>query len=1020
MTSYDAERPTFTPTEAQQLAREYYDFVSTGAVELPGEIDQNFRLLPPDGAPRILKIAHTGEDRAVLDLQNRALQHLAAAGLSDGSSVPQVCPNRAGDDITPITAADGSPHDMRLLTYVPGVPLIDIKPHRPALLRAVGSFLGTLDRGLATFSHPQRRGDLRWHLANAGQVIREHLPRVRDDEQRDLIEPVLARFESLVAPALPDLRHSFIHNDANDHNILIDRSDPANPTVGGLIDFGDMVYGPTVCELAIALAYILMNKADPLNTALPVIAGYHAAYPLTERELELLDTLIRARLCVTVCVSALEDGNAHLNQHATPAVNLLDQLAQLPPNLLHYAYRHACDLEPCPTTPHIIDWIARQPPASIIDANLRREPCLVFDLSYSSTQFGHVLDVRDTAKFSRRIDALLADAGVRIGIGRYDEARPIYVGDMFAADYSEIDERRTIHIGLDIFMAAGSPIYAPFDGVVHSFRNNTARLDYGPTIILEHNADGVPFYTLYGHLSEESLDGLHVGKAFQRGDQLATIGAPPINGDWPPHVHFQIITDILGREGEFPGVALPSQRAIWRSIAPDPNRSLRIPADRFPAPSLTTDEILSLRHKHIGGALSIAYRDRPLNIVRGRLQYLYDANGHAYLDMVNNVAHVGHEHARVVDAARRQIEVLNTNTRYLHELLVRYAERLAATLPDPLRVCYFVNSGSEANELALRLAWAHTGRRDVLVIDHAYHGHTATMIDISPYKFDGPGGRGKPDWVHKVELPDLYRGAFRYGDPYAGANYAADVARVIAGMTANGRQPAVFFAESILGCGGQLVLPAGYLEAAYVHVRAAGGVCVADEVQVGFGRAGSHFWAFETQRVVPDIVVMGKPIGNGHPLAAVVTTPEIAASFDNGMEYFNTFGGNPVSCAVGLAVLDVMEREGLQAHALETGAYLLDAARQLADRHAIIGDVRGLGLFDGIELVTDRAERTPAPRQTDYIIGRMRELGILLSSEGPGHNVLKIKPPLAITRANIDLFITALDRVLGEDAAQVS
>jgi 4-aminobutyrate aminotransferase-like enzyme len=421
--------------------------------------------------------------------------------------------------------------------------------------------------------------------------------------------------------------------------------------------------------------------------------------------------------------------------------------------------------------------------------------------------------------------------------------------------------------------------------------------------------------------------------------------------------------------------------------------------------------ILAGRQAHLGPSLSLSYQ-KPLQIVRGWRQYLYDENGRAYLDVVNNVCHVGHSHPHVVAALAEQAALLNTNTRYLHPNIVRYAERLLATLPEPLEVCFFVCSGSEANELALRLARAAAGAQELIVIDGAYHGNTQALIDISPYKHDGPGGQGAPAWVHKALMPDPYRGPYKgYGRATA-QQYAADVARITADLAAQGRKLAGMIAEPVLGCGGQIVLPEGYLEEAFAHVRAAGGLGIVDEVQVGFGRVGSHFWAFETQDVVPDIVTMGKPIGNGHPLGAVVTTRAIADAFNNGMEYFNTFGGNPVSCAVGTAVLDVIESEGLQENAARVGARLLAGLRGLMARYPLIGDVRGLGLFIGVELVRDRETLEPADSEAAAIVERMKDAGILLSIDGPLHNVLKLKPPLVFDQENADFLVAMLDEVL--------
>jgi 4-aminobutyrate aminotransferase-like enzyme len=303
----------------------------------------------------------------------------------------------------------------------------------------------------------------------------------------------------------------------------------------------------------------------------------------------------------------------------------------------------------------------------------------------------------------------------------------------------------------------------------------------------------------------------------------------------------------------------------------------------------------------------------------------------------------------------------------------------------------------------------------VVVVDGAYHGNTQTLVDVSPYKHAGPGGGGAPSWVRAAPMPDDYRGLHRRGDPERGAKFASGVADAFASLRAAGEKPAAFLCESLLSCGGQIELPPGYLSASYAHARGAGAVCIADEVQVGFGRLGTHFWGFQTQGVVPDIVTMGKPIGNGHPLGAVVTTPEIAAAFANGMEYFNTYGGNPVSCEIGLAVLDVIRDERLQERARRVGGRMKEGLHRLAERHPIVGDVRGLGLFLGIELVLDRDSRTPAPRQAAYVVERMKDHGILLSTDGPEHNVIKMKPPLVFSDADADRALAAFDRVLSED-----
>lgn len=423
--------------------------------------------------------------------------------------------------------------------------------------------------------------------------------------------------------------------------------------------------------------------------------------------------------------------------------------------------------------------------------------------------------------------------------------------------------------------------------------------------------------------------------------------------------------------------------------------------------------LLEERKEHIGRNLSISYKQK-LKIIRGALQYLYDDKGNTFVDCVNNPSHVGHCHPVVVKAMQKQIATLNTNSRYLHDNIIEYAKRLTATLPPSLSVCYFTNSGSEANDLAVRIARHFTKQKDIIVLDHAYHGTSTVAMEMSPYKFDSKGGFGQMPWIHKAMNPDMYRGPYKYDDADAGKKYAADVQRIIEDLKKENKAPAVFICETLLGVGGQIPLPPNYLKEVYKHVRSAGGVCIADEVQVGFGRVGDTFWGFELQHVVPDIVVMGKPIGNGHPLAAVVVTNEIADAFNNGLEYFNTFGGNPVSMAAGLAVLDVIQQEQMQQHAKETGEYLMDGLRMLMTKHPIISDVRGHGLFIGAEMVKDRNTLEPAIPEIDIVVEKVKAKGYLLSTDGPLHNVLKIKPPMPFNKQNADELLQHLDDALNE------
>ena len=733
--------------------------------------DQNALGVEPSGRRWVIKVANARERRVQLEAQNAMLAHLDA-------EAPELCCPRVraaldGSTVVALEHPAGHPHFLRIMSYLEGTFLGEVATQSPALLENLGGFLGRLDTALQGFEHPGCHRTLTWDLRRT-LAMSDHQHHIDNPSDRRLVEHFLLQIETDLQPLFPRLRCSVIHNDANDYNVLVDPADPNR--IAGLIDFGDMLYGTTLSEVAVAGAYALLRKEDPVAAVGHVLRGYHAQVPVTELECEALLPLILARLCVSVIQSAKErkarPENTYIGVTEKDAWAALHRLAGIPP-------------------------------------------------------------------------AAAAEAFRRIG----------------------------------------------------------------------------------GHARS----------------------------------------------------AIPKRAAL-----------------------------LQRRQDLLSPALSLQYQ-QPLHIVRGVGAQLYAADGRAYLDLVNNVCPVGHSHPRVVRALRDQAVLLNTNTRYLHANILDYAERLTALLPDPLSVCFFVCSGSEANELALRMARTHTGREDVVVLEAAYHGNTATLVGLSPYKYEGRGGSGPGPRVHKAPIPDPYRGIHR--GPESGPAYAAEVARRVGELRSTGGV-AAFLAETLLGCGGQIVPPDGFLSAAYAAVRAAGGVCIADEVQVGFGRVGSHFWGFEAQGAVPDIVTLGKPIGNGHPLAAVVTTPEIAASFHNGMEYFNTFGGNPVSCAVGLAVLDVIRDEGLQENAQAVGALLAEGLQGLAACHPLIGDVRGRGLFRGVELVRDRTSLEPADIEAAAVVEQMKARGILLSTDGPHHNVLKIKPPLVLDRPQAERVLAALDSVL--------
>jgi 4-aminobutyrate aminotransferase-like enzyme/Ser/Thr protein kinase RdoA (MazF antagonist) len=924
--------------------------------------------------------------------------------------------------MTTVRGADGREHIVWSVSYLPGRPLGSLRYRSPALLEQFGRTIASLGFALTDFDHPAIRRDFYWDLANAGRVIDEHRALVNDQELGIAIDRIVDRFDRLVRPIVSELPRRAVHGDLNDYNVLVS-GEPTSAQgieVTGVVDFGDMVYSYGVADLAIATAYMMLDADEPLDVCAALVRGHTTVAQLHELELQALFGLAAIRLCASACIAAhqrrQQPDNEYLDVSQAAIRRTLPRLATISFEVAEAVLREAAGLEPSRTGARVRSWLAAHAAelAPVMPFDFATEPTLVLDLSIASPLVSAEPNDNVEPRLTARVDQGMRDAGVRVSIGRYDEPRLLYSSPLFGGGESPLAPRRTIHLGLDIFADAGTPVFAPMRGTVHAFADNRAALDYGPVIILRHelNAD-TQLFTLYGHLSRESLDGLAVGRVVERGDRIATLGSADVNGGWTPHLHLQLFTSLAGMGIDVPGVVLASQRAAWRSICPDPNLVVGVPLDRFPPETPAKAETLATRRRLFGANLSIAYRD-PVKVVRGWRQYLFDDVGRRYIDAYNNVPHVGHAHPRVVAAGQRQMALLNTNTRYLNDVANEYGERLAGTVPTPLSVVFLVNSASEANELALRLVRAYTRRRDMIVLEAAYHGNTTGLVDLSPYKHDGPGGTGAPDWVHTVPIPDVYRGQFKASDPNAAAQYARRVAEVIARLAESGRGIGGFIAETCPSVGGQIVFPPGYLAEVYRNVRAGGGLCIADEVQTGLGRMGTSFWAFEDQGVVPDIVVMGKPLGNGHPIGAVVTTPEIAAAFDNGMEYFSTFGGNTVSCAIGLAVLDVLRDEGLQTHALRVGERMLAALRPLVDEHELVGDVRGSGLFLGVELVRDRVTLEPAAAAASYVSNRMRELGILLGTDGPHHNVVKIRPPMPFDEENAELLVVAFRRVLAE------
>ncbi len=718
-------------------------------VPLPGERDLNAQVCSADGRPVVLKLAAADADPDRLELEDAVLRHLAGRALP--VRTPALLDRRAID-------VEGRPRVARVLSWIDGGPWTD-RPLTDIDLRGVGASVAALDAALADFDHPALAVPHGWSMPGAGQLSfdPERLPA----RCREFTVATMGRFRDELGAALDRMPSQAIHNDANEHNVLVDE----NGAPAGLIDFGDVDRAPRVCGLATLCAYAVLHAGDDvLAPVLPLVAGYHREAPLTVAEVAILPGLIATRLAMSV-VNAVRQGdddpdNAYLQVSQGPIRRVAPRLGDALGALAVCRLRDACGYPAAPESRTVVAWLssAAADPAPVVAA---------------ARPDAKVLVLPADADLST---AVVLPDGADLAVGRYREDRPVYTADEFAgAD----GERRTVHLGLDLFVPAGEPVYAPFDGDVVAVAVRPAAQDYGGTLLLRHEtSDGTPFWLLLGHLAREVTTRVRPGQRVARGERVATVGAPDENGGWQPHPHIQLFTTLLGRSHDLPGVARRSERDVWQSISPDPNLVCRLPIEPAP-PQRDRDWIVSRRGTNLSATLSLSYAT-PLQIVTGEGTELIDSDGRRYLDLVNNVAHVGHCHPRVTAALSEQARILNTNTRYLHPAIAEYARRLVALFPDPLSVVFLVNSGSEANDLALRLARTHTGRDVVLALEHAYHGHTGALIEVSHYKFARAGGAGAGPRVRVCRLPDPYRG--EHGDD--GVAYAEEVARHAHGAAA--------------------------------------------------------------------------------------------------------------------------------------------------------------------------------------------------------------------------------------------
>ncbi|MDQ8166881.1 MAG: aminotransferase class III-fold pyridoxal phosphate-dependent enzyme [Gemmatimonadota bacterium] len=980
---------------------------------LAGEFDLNIRVRATDGRRFVLKVMRASCAVELVALLTEAHVHLRSRDAS--VPAPALVPTRNGADWCLRPDADGAPRLLWLLEHLEGCEYAQVREHTGAQTLAVAAQLGAavarLHGALADFTHDALARPLKWDLC-AAHWIGAHLDEFADPARRTIVATILARYQRL-GDALRAEPTVVLHNDLNDWNLLVVRDPHGALQLTGIIDFGDMLRGPAVAELAIAGAYLVLDHAHPERVLAALVAGYHRVSPLSGPQLDVIWPLLLTRLAVSVTNSALmhraRPDDAYVVVSERPAWAFLERASAMHESVVSARLRAECGLAASDAAERTVAWLhtARGTFAPVMSQSLASMPVgslAVAAVAAPEDPTGMTFD-------EARVLGLAAGVGP-VWVGGYAEPRAVYTAPAFRRGVHPIADRRSVHIGVDVFLPAGTPVQAPCDGVVEVVEYHDRSLDYGGMIVLRHvTPDGDTFWTLYGHLSRASAEGVTAGQRIAQGEAFAALGDVHENGGWDPHVHFQLLTTLDGMRGDWPGVADPDDLALWKALCPNPAALLNLADDVVAYLPLDESAVRAERDAHFASNLRLSYR-APCLLVRGWQHYVYDQWGRTYLDAYNNVPHVGHAHPRLRAVVHDQMGRLNSNTRYLHPAQLAFAESLLATVPSRFTHVFLVNSGSEANELALRLSRTRTGARDMITPDHGYHGNTTGAYDISAYKFDKPNGGGRPDWVQLVPVADTYRGAHR--GPDAATQYAAYVDDAIARIHARGARVAGFIAETFPSVGGQIIPPVGYLQGVYARIRAAGGVCIADEVQTGLGRLGDFFWGFEQQQVEPDIVVLGKPLGNGHPMGAVLTTSDIAHAFDNGIEFFSTFGGSTVSCRVGTEVLRIVQDEGLQENARAVGDVLRSGLRDLQRAYPLVGDVRGMGLFIGVELVNNPDTRAPATAAASYVVNRLREERILIGTEGPDDNVLKIRPPLTVRAADVTWLVEVLGRVLGE------
>ncbi|KZE88553.1 aminotransferase [Microbacterium sp. TNHR37B] len=965
--------PLVSEADAERIAAAHFG-VSGAARSLGSHEDRNF-LLDTGTERLLLKVANPATSIEEVTAQSAAAAHLAER--APGVRAPRARTTTDGAPVAQV-AHEGTVLHVRLLDFLDGGTLSGSGHLAPSVVDALGDLAARVDLALSDFEAPGVERPHQWDLRQSRSVLPELFDHLDDPALRSRLEAITHRAWEALAPLEDDLPVQAVHGDLTDDNVVW--SDPVRRTPDGVIDLGDLNRSWPVGGLAITFSSLLHHDGVDITTAVRALRAYHRRRPLSSAEASAFWPLVVLRAVHLVAsghhVVSREPDNAYAAENLVHEEAILAAAVSVPlpvaTRLVRSALGFPSAAAECP---------AALPLLPEIDA----DSVIVLDLSAAS------VDVEDGAWLDPALEERLARGALaadsRAAITRFGEAR------VTRATRHAQQAPATVATGIDVTLDRPATLVAPWNG-------RLSRDDAGLVLRGDGEAAGIRL-----ELGAASAEGGPLAEAAENERQ---VGRGEAIGTATHGLTVRVVResdDSVDEGARVPAFVTPAWADAWRAMVADPSPLL----PGHPSPAERDDPAALLaRRNRVFAEVQEHYYDAPPIIARGWKQYLIDTDGRVYLDMVNNVTALGHAHPRIAAAANRQLRTLNTNSRFHYPAVVEYAERLTELTPEPLDTVFLVNSGSEAVDLALRLARAATGRRDVLAVREAYHGWTDLADAVSTSVADNPAALAtRPDWVHTVDAPNSFRGVHR--DEEA-VRYAPEAVAEIERLAAQGHAPGAFVAETFFGNAGGVALPEGYLDAVYAAIRAHGGLAVADEVQVGFGRLGEWFWGFEQQGVVPDIVTVAKAVGNGHPLGAVITTREIAAAYRREGYFFASTGGSPLSSVIGSTVLDVIRDEGLQENARTVGAYL--RAQVLGLAHPLVGAVHGSGLYLGIELVRDPVTREPATEETAAVCDRMRELGVIVQPTGDHQNVLKIKPPLCLEPADVDAFVRAFARAL--------